>query len=71
MSEQIDPVLLTRDVVAATGLSRPTIARKVKAGDFPKPFAVTDALNGWRKSKIEAWLAERETQTVTVSGNLG
>lgn len=47
-------------VVALTGLSRATIYRLEKAGDFPKRFRLTARTVAWNAEAVEAWLAQRE-----------
>lgn len=36
--------------------SRATFWRKVKAGDFPVPVKLSDAVTAWRRDEVEAWL---------------
>ena len=47
------------EVTDRTGLSRATIWRRVKAGDFPAPFRLGNRSKavGWRDDEIEAWIA--------------
>ena len=44
-----------QEVIGRTGLSAPTIWRRVKAGDFPKPRQLTPHRIGWLESEIEEW----------------
>ena len=44
------------DVEKATGLSRMTIEREVKAGRFPRPVYPTQATRAWRSDEIAAWI---------------
>lgn len=49
---------------AATSLSRCTVYRLVKSGQFPKQIRLSAGRVGWRKSDIEAWLNEQAKKTV-------
>lgn len=51
-----DAIMRTRDVTAALSISRPTLWRLVKTGQFPAPLKVTRSLNGWRRSVVDAYL---------------
>ena len=57
---EIDQVLLAGAVANMLSLSRPTLWRLVKRGAFPRPLRLSPRRIGWRRSTIEAWLAERE-----------
>ena len=48
-------------VEAATGLSRSTLYSMMDTGDFPRPIRVGKRAVAWRKSAVEAWLANRPT----------
>ena len=40
--------------------SREHVRRKVKSGEFPAPFKLTDrGLNYWSEEAVDAWLEER------------
>jgi prophage regulatory protein len=41
-------------------VSRPTLYRWMKAGDFPKPVHMGSNMVRWKASDIEKWLAEKE-----------
>ena len=50
------------EVVQVTGLSKTTLWRRVKAGDFPPPVrfgSLATRSVGWRESEIEGWLNSR------------
>ena len=50
------------DVLAATGLGRPTLRRRVKSGDFAAPIRVGGTGSravGWRRTEIQASIDER------------
>lgn len=48
-------LLRARDVQRELGISRTTIWRLVKAGEFPPPLRITSKVIAWRKSDIEEW----------------
>ena len=56
------PVILrTRAVLELMGLSRTTLWRRRKAGDFPAPVRLGGRGSravGWRRTDVERWLAE-------------
>ena len=52
-------VLRTRDVTDVTGLSRVTIWRLERAGDFPERIRLGQNSVGWFQDEIEAWLINR------------
>ena len=41
-------------------VSRPTLYRWMKTGDFPKPVHMGANMVRWKASDIEKWLAEKE-----------
>lgn len=51
-----DRILRINRVLAETGLSRSTLYRKVQAGTFPKPVAISARCIGWRQSTIDLWM---------------
>ena len=55
----MDRILRIPEVVKITGLSRTTIWRRVKSGDFPAPVRLGSLATrsvGWRESQIKQWL---------------
>jgi prophage regulatory protein len=52
-------VLNVKDVVGMTGLSKVTIWRKEKSGNFPKRINLTSRRVGWIESEIVEWLEDR------------
>lgn len=57
-------ILRIADVLAATALSRTTLWRRVKAGDFPAPVrlgGVGSRAVGWRRTDIDTWIDSRPT----------
>ena len=46
--------------------SREHVRRKVKSGEFPPPFKLTDrGLNYWSEEAVDAWLEEGERPDLT------
>ena len=57
-------ILRIADVLAATALSRTTLWRRVKTGDFPAPIRLGGAGSRavrWRRTDIETWINSRPT----------
>jgi prophage regulatory protein len=53
-------LLRTSQVQRATGLSRSSLHRLVKADRFPRPLALTRYARAWRWRDVLAWLESRE-----------
>jgi len=58
---EIDPALPLSQVLAATGVSRTTLWRMVRAATFPQPIYLTGRKIGWRQSAVQDWLDARPT----------
>ena len=56
-------MLRAPEVMARTGLSRVTIWRRVKAGNFPAPRILGENSIGWPESEIATWIASRPRRT--------
>ena len=60
----MDRILRTPEVAEVTGLSKTTIWRRVRNGDFPTPLRLgslgTRSI-GWREGDVERWLDSRPT----------
>lgn len=54
-------VLRSFDVQKLTGLSRTTLWRLSRLGDFPTPIKLSTRCVGWRRTEIEQWLDNRES----------
>lgn len=52
-------ILRLPDVIATTGLSRPTIYRLIAKRDFPEQHQLTRRSVGWWESDIENWVRNR------------
>ena len=59
----LDRMLRAPEVVAATGLSRTTIWRRVRAGTFPAPAILGENSIGWPAAAIAEWLESRPRRT--------
>ena len=49
-------ILRCREVVKYCGLSRATIERRVREGEFPKPIPLGGKSKGWLVEEINEWL---------------
>jgi predicted DNA-binding transcriptional regulator AlpA len=63
LDETIDArqLLTVTDVCKLLRISKPTLWRIRRAGNFPDPTTVTERIFGWRRSEVDAWLASRQT----------
>ena len=48
-----------RQLTSIVGLSRSTIYRLVKAGNFPKPIRIGISSLAWRMDEIHKWIDSR------------
>lgn len=53
-----DRILRIGTVLDRTGLSRSTLYRKIKAGEFPNRVQISTNCVGWRESSVTAWLED-------------
>ncbi|NOD78910.1 AlpA family transcriptional regulator [Ruegeria sp. HKCCD4332] len=49
-------ILRITEVIERTGLSRASIYRLMKSGDFPKRVKLSVRMVGWREQDIQEWL---------------
>ncbi|MGR2691444.1 helix-turn-helix transcriptional regulator [Chromobacterium haemolyticum] len=54
----VDRYLRIQEVVARTGLSLPTIYRRIRQGGFPKQVKLGGRASGWLESEVNAWISE-------------
>ena len=54
-----DTVIKIAEVSYQTGLSRATIYREIKAGNFPKQLQLSPQRVGWLQWEIDAWKSAR------------
>lgn len=52
-------ILRWREVIARLGVSRPTIERAIRRGEFPPPLRLGPRAVGWDERDVEAWLRSR------------
>lgn len=52
-----DNILRQPEVLRRTGLSRPTLYRKIAKGTFPPQFPISEGCVGWYESDVSAWVA--------------
>lgn len=52
----LDRILKLPEVLEVTGLSKSTLYRLIKSGDFPKPVRLTSQRVGWLASQVQAWM---------------
>ena len=56
--------LLTRQQIEEiTGLTRSTIYRLMRSGQFPEPIRIGPRAIRWPQSEIESWIADRPRAT--------
>lgn len=53
-------IISPRDLPAATGISKTTVWRLEKSGNFPKRLKLSPGRVGYRRAEVEAWLASRQ-----------
>ena len=61
LNEALDALqlLTVTDVCKLLRISKPTLWRLRRSGNFPEPTTVTERIFGWRRWEIDAWLASR------------
>jgi prophage regulatory protein len=61
LGEALDALqlLTVSDVCRLLRISKPTLWRLRRSGDFPEPTTVTERIFGWRRSELDAWLESR------------
>ncbi|MGH1540666.1 MAG: helix-turn-helix transcriptional regulator [Arenicella sp.] len=55
-----DKIIRDKEVQGMTGLSRTTIWRKEKKGEFPKRVPLGKVSVGWKLSEVQNWIAQRQ-----------
>jgi prophage regulatory protein len=51
--------LRPRDVLALIGVSRTTLWRMIRAGQFPSPVRITERRSGFLQETVESWMRSR------------
>jgi len=59
VEQSADAIIREPECQALTRLSRATRWRLERAGLFPKKRQLSPGCNGWLRSEIDAWIAER------------
>lgn len=59
MSLSPNELILRKELLKLVPLAYATIWREEKRGRFPKKVSISAKRVAWRRSEIEAWLAER------------
>jgi len=54
-------ILNAKAVIKKTGLSRTTIWRLERKGEFPLRVALSDRRIGWKEEEVIKWLESRDT----------
>ena len=57
-----EEILRWSDVHRIVKLSRNTVRKLERAGQFPKRFQLTDYSVGWLRSEVAAWMAGKATR---------
>jgi prophage regulatory protein len=60
--QEPDRILRWHEVRDRVGLSRTTIWRMVRRGDFPAPVPLAERHVGWLSHEIDQWIAERASR---------
>jgi prophage regulatory protein len=53
-------VLRIKGVCEMVALSKSTVLRLMKAGDFPQSFPLSGYAVGWCRAEVEAWIDARK-----------
>ena len=51
-------ILRLRSVLQRTGLTRPTLYRKIADGTFPRQVRISTNGVGWREDEVDVWLRD-------------
>ena len=58
-----DHLLRVSEVAQLVGIKRPTIYKRLAAGDFPVPLRISPGAVRWPKSEVVAWIKSRPRAT--------
>ena len=64
-----DRLLRRRDVEKITGMSRASIYRLMRKGEFPLPVKVGPSAVRWKESDIATWIESRPVSTSEFGAN--
>ena len=59
MATQTDQLLSVTEVAKRLGVSRWTIWRLIKKGEFLEPFRISDQILRWHPADVDAWIESR------------
>jgi len=59
MESQAIIFIRQKNLLPIIGFSAPTLWRKVKAGEFPKPVKLGKNMTAWKMADINKWISER------------
>lgn len=71
LPQRMDSILRLPKVLEVTGLSKSTLYRMARDGDFPRPVRIASQLVGWRASLIQKWIESREEVGSPTSASQG
>ena len=63
-------LLTIQEVKAKTGISRPTLYQRIKAGTFPRPRTLGPRSQRWISSEVDTWILNQPYVSGGVYGNL-
>jgi prophage regulatory protein len=55
-------------LLAKTGLSYPTLYRRIQDGTFPQPVELGPNSVGWIEEEIDAWIKSRRRGSIKLGG---
>ena len=55
MPEETEKLVPLKTIMAVTGLSRSTVYRRARDGQFPSPYLVGSSSIRWKESEVRAW----------------
>jgi len=61
-TKKMSSILRIKDVISKTRLSRSSIYRLAKTGEFPAPVKLSERTSGWLESEINGWIDSRIEQ---------
>jgi len=61
-------LVVEKDVCKWLGLSRQSIARLIRAGEFPAPLRIGLKRKAWSRPELSAWLEGRRSASVIKNG---
>ena len=64
-----EPMMKKKDVAKFLQCSERQVELMVKAGRIPKPIYISDASPRWKRSAIDAWVVQLESETNPTDSN--